>query len=327
MTRTGLTSRPKLPLPPDVGTIDSEHAKTVSREVLRKRLGVRSSLQYQTVTNSTFGKDAPHFTIGSSRRDFVPPFPSPGPGAYDPGDVKNYRRVPYVFPRSQQRDKAPGITANIEVPDTRVFPDIRDVHIGLRDKLYYGEILDTPGPYALPEPKYERIMHKIALRPVSRDADKTAHLGPGTYDVKYTENRHEPSYLFSGPTERDKWMTLNASVPGPGSYNTSCKEMLPSEPKWTIGRKSRLTRRSRGSVPSKPKDLMAVGQCIVDLSVMPNPEASRQYLMSHPAVRALVQEIFDAVFMLKPDDPIEMLERLVESWKDELPAPKKKQNA
>ena len=327
MTRTGLTSRPKLPLPPETEILESEHAKTVSREVLRKRLGVRSSLKYQTTTGS-FGKDAPHFTIGSSRRDFVPPFPSPGPGEYNPADVNAYRRIQHVFPRSQLRDKPSSITANIEMPDLHRFPNIRPFHIGIREKLFYGDIIETPGPYPVPEPKDDRIKHKIALRPVSRDADKTAHLGPGTYDVKYIEKRHEPGYVFSGPSERDRWMTLNAAVPGPGSYNTSNKEMLPNEPKWTIGRKSRLSRRTRNSIPARPKDLLAVGRVIVDLSLIPNAEGSRQYMMTHPQLREIVQEIFDAVFMLKPEDPIEMLENLADQWREELPVKKqKKQNS
>ena len=159
-----------------------------------------------------------------------------------------------------------------------------------------------------------RLTHRIISHPVNRNDEKVAHLGPGCYNPNYVHIRREPAFFFSGPKNRHKWMEDGKDIPGPGSYNTDCREMLKREPKWTIGRKSRPSRRTRNSLPTKPKDLIAVDQCIVDLSVIPNPAACRQYIIAHPEIRYVVGAMLHAVFLEKPENPVDYLISCVESW-------------
>jgi hypothetical protein len=102
-------------------------------------------------------------------------------------------------------------------------------------------------------------------------------------------------------------MVNRQEVPGPGYYQTMLCGTLPTEPHWTIGRKSRLSRRDRAAVPNRPKDLLVVDQVIVDLEVLPNPAAAREYAATHSALRLIVREIFEIIYAQKPEDPIELL--------------------
>lgn len=306
--------RPPLSISPEHES-PGPHAQTVSRDILRSPSKIHTNVKFQFMGASTFGRDAPKFTIGSSRRDETPPIPLPGPGEYNvPDNFDEYRKIKHTFPKSNPKDETVSPTANIDFVNIRDFPAKREAHIGVREKLYYANIIDSPGPTYLPQTTETRLPHRIISHPVNRTAEKVAHLGPGCYNPNYAHIRREPAFFLSGPKNRHKWMEDGKDIPGPGSYNTDCKEMLKREPKWTIGRKSRPSRRMRNSMPAKPKDLIAVDQCIVDLSVMPNPDACRQYIIAHPDIRYVVGAMLHAVFLEKPEDPVEYLISCVESW-------------
>jgi hypothetical protein len=97
-------------------------------------------------------------------------------------------------------------------------------------------------------------------------------------------------------------------IPGPGAYNTTLKEALARVPVWTIGRRSRIAADQRSGEGIKPKDLLAVDSVIVDLGLLPNPVAARQYAAKHPELRTVVHEMITLTCVQKTDDPIGAIE-------------------
>jgi hypothetical protein len=96
-------------------------------------------------------------------------------------------------------------------------------------------------------------------------------------------------------------------IPGPGHYQTDLKETLTRVPVWTMGRKSRLGKKMKNQPVIEPKDLIAIDHFVVDLNLLPNPAMARQYAVSHPDLRKLVNELLEAVFDVKPETPLEFL--------------------
>lgn len=291
---------------PDVGDRAPDQAKTLPRELLlasRPRSGIKYILM-----NGNFGKDAPKFTIPSSRRDNTPPIPLPGPGAYNVPDNLDYRKIKPVFPTSRPQTVAVSPTANAEIPDIRTFPETKPVTIGTRDKFTYYDVIDTPGPNYAPSSDLDRKTHRILSRNDNeRVIEETKNLGPGAYNVTNPSLPRPPAFNFAGPKHRDDWMIDKQGIPGPGSYVFNPNSLLTREPNWSIGRKSRLNRRDRHSTPPQPKDLIAVDQCYVNLALLPNPKAARQYIMVHPEIRQVVHQLLEIVLDEKPEDPIQFL--------------------
>jgi hypothetical protein len=101
-------------------------------------------------------------------------------------------------------------------------------------------------------------------------------------------------------------------IPGPGAYDTTLKESLARVPVWTIGRRSR-TRPGERCEQMRPKDLLAVDSVIVDLQLLPNPAAARQYAAQHPELRTIVHEMIALACEKKTDDPVGVIE---DYWAD-----------
>jgi hypothetical protein len=255
----------------------------------------------------TFGQDAIRWTIPSSRRDDTPMISRPGPGAYNVPVNPDYRRIAPSFPRAPPSDDDTTLTSGIDFINHPFFPDNREAHIGLRGETQVGTVIISPSPNYMPEPRDTRLRHTIRSRTETRYLSETAHLGPGSYEPQWCYLPRDFAFSFAGPNERCGWMINRQGIPGPGHYQTMLKETLPRQPHWTIGRKSRFNRRDKTAVPNQPKDLLVVDQVVVDLDVLPNPAAAREYAATHPAFRLIVREIFDMIYKQKPENPLDVL--------------------
>ncbi|OHS97688.1 hypothetical protein TRFO_36055 [Tritrichomonas foetus] len=307
-----VTSRPRLNLPrPQRSKSVTQRAQTVSRDFFSKYPHVKTNMKFVLAGTSTFGKDAPRFTIPSSRRDDTPNFPSPGPGEYEITDPNNYRKIPPAFSKSRSASVKANPTANIDFINHRVFPETKPAYIGVRNNREFYDIIDSPGPNYYSMPSDTKLQHRILEKPKQRKVEKE-NLGPGSYDVNIdTLLKREPAYNFSGPKNRHDWMIQNDGQPGPGQYNPS--DTVRTEPHWTIGRKSRP---KRNAAPPPQKDLIAVDQCIIHLETLPNPSAARLYIMTHPELRNVVHELLEIVFESKPENPIELIENYFQEIRD-----------
>ena len=215
----------------------------------------RTSIKYMLAAGNNFGKDAPKFTIASSRREEIVSFPLPGPGQYEISDIKNYRKIQPIFPKSHPQTVTVSPTANVDFTDYRSFPEIKERHIFNRTRSEFYDVIESPGPEYVPKEIVTSIPHKISAKKEDDSDLKNAHIGPGSYTLKYPYMPREPAFNFYGPKERDGWIADYRSIPGPGQYEPNIVKKR--EPGWTIGRKSRLSRRHKSVNPNAKKDLIA----------------------------------------------------------------------
>ena len=267
----------------------------------------KTSLKYTLAPGNNFGKDAPRFTIPSSRKEEPPPYPYPGPGEYEIKNIEHYRKLQPTFPKSRPQTVQVSETANVEFINYRSFPEIKGAHIFNREKIDFYDMIESPAPNYVPIEKVTQIPHQISPKVYDRSYEKTAHLGPGSYNLKFPDLPREPSFNFYGPKKRDSWILETRDIPGPGQYQPSFVQKR--QPVWTIGRKSRLSRRTRSSLTNaQKKDIIAIDQVIIRLDELSNPAAARQYIMTHQILRDVVHEIIQTVLNEKPDDPVSFLE-------------------
>jgi hypothetical protein len=203
--------------------------------------------------------------------------------------------------------------------DLRKFPEGRIIQIGLRTDTRYSWGGDSPGPDYVPREREERLYHKIQSHCGTKQLEDTSHIGPGKYDPDYTWGKGPAFKLGGGPKRRSGWMTDNEKNPGPGAYNTDLKETIRTEPRWTIGRRSRKSTKNSGGIH---RDLIAVDQAIIHLENLPNPAAARLYIMTHPELSRIVHDILGIVLEAKPEDPLvfihEFLREIIEDATDQL---------
>ncbi|OHT14459.1 hypothetical protein TRFO_43029 [Tritrichomonas foetus] len=287
---------------------------------MRKKRRAHSNVKFMLSGGNNFGKDAPKFTIPSSRKEEIVPIPLPGPGEYEIYNP-DYRKLKPVIPKSRPRTPIISPTANVEFADTRTFPQVKETHIFNRHNYEYFDVIESPGPSYLPTETSTQIPHRISPKIVDKNAEKYAHLGPGTYTLKFPYIPREPAFNFYGPKKRDDWMVDRQRNPGPGTYDPNFVQK--KEPQWTIGRKSRLSKRNRRSSVRTKKDLIAIDQCIIRLDELANPAAARLYIMTHPILRDIVHEILENVLFYKPDEPVEFIEEYFEQIR-KIQTPKKK---
>lgn len=266
----------------------------------------RTSIKYMLAAGNNFGKDAPKYTIPSSRKEEIITFPLPGPGEYEITNINEYRKIKYVFPKSRPQTVTVSPTANVEFSNYRSFPEIKEMHIFNKSKFEFYDVIESPGPEYVPKETITQIPHKISVKERDDSDLKNAHIGPGSYTLKYPYMPRDPAFNFYGPKRRDDWIADHRNHPGPGEYNPNIVKKR--EPEWTIGRKSRLSRRNKSLNPKMKKDIIAVDQCIISLDQLVNPVAGRQYIMTHPQLREVVHEMIDVILNVKPDDPVAYLE-------------------
>lgn len=314
----------------------TQRAKSVTRNIFKKYPHISKTTNF-VLGRSTFGEDAPHFTIPSSRRDsasFQEQSQFPGPGAYDIfNNTKpiSSRIAPTAQFRSASLDKGIAsafnndetLTSNIDFIDNRQFPQSKPVYIGVRTKHDFYDIIDSPGPSYVPPLPDTRIHHRILSsgRDYNSESAKanTDPIGPGAYNVKYTLlTKREPSYNIGDSSSRGNWMTASESSVGPGSYNPVVTTK--KEPQWSIGKKSRPSGNSRyefidydekikrKASKNVPKDLIAVDQLIIHLEILKDPKGARSYIVNHPQLRNIVHQILELVLAEKPDNPVAFIE-------------------
>lgn len=344
MSKTSRSSLAPLPLNiqpqssiPKANNSKTQRSKSVSRNILPKFSRLPRNSHYYLFSNNTFGNDAPHFTIPSSRRDsesFTEKAQFPGPGTYEPfKDMKQFtsRIAPSAQFRSMSLDRGQvnnysdaTLTANIDFIDKREFPESKPAYIGVRTKHDFYDIIETPGPSYIPPQSDTKLQHRILSS--GRDYNtsitpkKTDTIGPGSYDAKYTLlTKREPSYDISKTNNRYDWMTPNEGSPGPGFY--SPVDVKKNEPQWSIGKKSRPRKKSQvrykdfyekireNESRNAPKDLIAVDQFIIHLEILKDPKACRSYIVNHPQLRNIVHEIIEQVLNSKPENPVAFIEQ------------------
>lgn len=196
----------------------------------RQYYKTRHDFYHSSVSN--FGKDAPHYTIGSSRKQTKVPPSTPGPGSYTPpsnGDTQSHLKYKPKFPIAKDYNAkgSKNVLIDGEIPPSinvgfiyqPVFPSKKPISIGIsRNASKTGSSLDAislsyavnnyPGPSYLPQSTLSTRAHRIAEKPKVKPPTEI-NPGPGEYspDPKYNRKfSNSPAYTCQGPSRRDEWL-------------------------------------------------------------------------------------------------------------------------
>ena len=305
------TTRPKINYQiPKQKTSQTQRPKSVADTILEKYPRLKNKkFNFSTIT--TFGRDSPKFTIPSSRKEDYVLFPLPGPGEYNVVENEKQTLLNCTFPKSKVIDNKRALTANIDYTNYRMFPEVKQSYIGVKDNHDVFYINDSPGPGVVQMPPQRKISIRIPNKYKER-ALEFPNIGPGCYDQS-TEgiDYHIHGYRFSGPKERNQWMVTNDDMPGPGEYTPVLS--VAKVRSRAIGKKSR---HKKNVAPRPPKDLIAIDQIIIHLENLPDPKRSRQYIISKPAIRDVVHEIIETVLYSRPDDPVAFIKEYFAQIRD-----------
>jgi hypothetical protein len=131
--------------------------------------------------------------------------------------------------------------------------------------------------------------------------------GPERYTPKPVLTR-DPAYGLYGPKFRDEWLIDRKKTPPPNKY--SPKQPIASTPMYTIGDRSRMEQKK--FVP------FGVGRFVVKLYEGVTVAQARRYLIKHPELTAVVDEIFGLVLPEKPEDPVGCLRAHFEGIREQV---------
>ncbi|EAX89749.1 hypothetical protein TVAG_155700 [Trichomonas vaginalis G3] len=256
-------------------------------------------------TFSNFGKDAPKIAIGCSRPEPPVPPATPGPGAYE---IPPLRDTPQqvTIPRCVKFREPPSPTANVELVNTRSFPQMRACSIAPKTGKSFYDYIDSPGPSYVPPSSLSPKTHKIASRYETRTTfDSTP--GPGSYNPQRADLERSPVFSMHGISNRDDWLKELQARPGPGHYTP--KQVSKSQPRWTFGSKSRKRSASAPPIP--------LGPFLFKVDSSLNREECYNYIEKKPQLRALIEDIFEYVILYKPEDPVACIRERFASLKED----------
>ena len=262
------------------------------RELMRNSIG------------SSFGLDAPHITIGSSRPTQLPPAQSPGPATYNvPSDPRaSTRRIYQRFPRAKSYEH-PHDGADTELFDLRVFPQIRQSYIGCKPDRPFYDVVESPGPSYVPPSTLSLRSHKIASRSKERAPYVTP--APDAYSPRNPAEPRAPRFPLAGPKRRDGWIHVG-NDPGPADYKPKPEKTMPRDPEWTIGAKSRLSKKRKHPNPPKSR-FFGIDRFVVPLDLSTDLEGDWRYLDAHPELRHMIQAVMERVIAEKPARPLDFV--------------------
>jgi hypothetical protein len=140
--------------------------------------------------------------------------------------------------------------------------------------------------------------------------------GPGYYSPRDIGIPAPPRFSFHGPNSRDSWLAELEKTPSPADYSpiTDYDKTVGVS---LCGHERFTTRKPSIYVKTRGEHLVAIDQLIIDLSKIPDMEAAKRYLYTHPELRVLIQEMVDSVLDTKPKKPIDFLREKFEAEKDE----------
>ena len=289
---------------PKLGTLSPDSKKGYTTRTARSALLLKANLY-------TFGVDAPKITISSSRRPLTKDQNTPGPGEYNVNFDKLETKLQTRISSSRVEDTKRSLTADIGFLDRPEFVNKENGKtIGVREKFELGPIAPGPGPgkYALPSSMDNRT-HLITSRHNREKINENP--GPGTYDP--------PLKLFDlhskGPVpyvnvDRTEWMVKEMErTPAPTDYNPMYNDSKAPIGSTTIHGKihTSIGQRHRGKKMSNGSNVIAVGQCIVKLDKVPDPQEARRYIQKSKGLNRVVKEIYDLILLEKPDSPLEFI--------------------
>ena len=248
-----------------------------------------------------FGKDAPHITIASSRRDSPDIDKVPGPGHYDP-IAGNTRRLQPEIRSSRRPQDASSLTSNIDYIYSPTFPEKRQIKIGQKSAFDFFDVNDTPGPDYFPSSALDSQRgHVIAGRHEERAPEVTP--GPGHYSPKFNLSKGP---MITLPVRARVDGMGEEPTPGPGHYDPQGPQDR-SIGHSLCGHANTGRKRARSSLPGFGSDLLAIGPVMVRMSKLEDPADCRRYLAKHSELKGFVGELYEMVLETRPDDPLGMI--------------------
>lgn len=109
----------------------------------------------------------------------------------------------------------------------------------------------------------------------------------------------------------------NCTGPGPSDYSPHHSVVNKSDPKWTIGKKSRKSKKRKNPNPPKSR-FVGISMFVIPLGLDSDIEADRKYIDEHPAIREMIQDVMDVILANKPTEPMLMLKDYFQQMKSDL---------
>ncbi|OHT02139.1 hypothetical protein TRFO_30902 [Tritrichomonas foetus] len=255
-------------------------------------------MKYSSNNNSDFGKDAPKITIGMSRPNPKISVFNPGPGSYDPPRQPISHRLQTRFPKAEIKKDNTTLTSKIDYIEHRLFPQARSASIGERTKHDLFAVYDTPPPNYMPKREVDRT-HKIQGRHQPRKIEQSP--GPGEYDPN-DDFKYCPHFtrLVRATHNRTKWM-ISEDHPSPTEYSPNGNVVLPKEPQFTIGKKSRRRRRNN---PRNKSCIIGLDVFHVRIGPPFDVDDALEYVRSHPDLKYVLHDVIEEIMELKPAAPL-----------------------
>jgi hypothetical protein len=158
------------------------------------------------------------------------PAQTPGPGHYEVPRDSVYVPIRYHTIQDRPPTNYRTISSNIDYPTDRVFPTLRPLTIGIRQKLEYFQFDDTPAP-ALPQPSpLPAGGLGIGCR-LNRSVLDAEIPPPGRYDPNRKSRPVSVVQMNRGTARGDIWSSTVDS-PAPGTYDPSPPLEKPKH--WTV---------------------------------------------------------------------------------------------
>lgn len=98
----------------------------------------------------------------------------------------------------------------------------------------------------------------------------------------------------------------NCTGPGPSDYSPQHMVVTRKNPQWTIGKKSRKSKKRKNPNPPKSR-FIGIDMFVIPLGLDSDVEADRRYIDEHPAIREMVHEVMEAILYNKPQEPLLMV--------------------
>lgn len=291
---------------------NTQQRAQTARASIQRSAYQKALIQARLYAGCSFGKDAKKITIGIPRQEMRPAQAIPGPGSYNPPTQPISHRLRTMISDYYPEKDFTTLTSGIDYRSRSIFPEqLHTPKVGERLKYDYWTLPETPPPnYVNKRPFAEVPSHKIQDRRERKIVNDNP--GPGAYDAlqsyKTIHDSTRSTHLVMGNDRRGHWM-VSEKNPSPADYSPNKNNVLVHEPSFTIGKKSRrsrreLSRRKNGLSSSDRQATIGVDVFLIKLDPSIDEQEARNYVRSHPDLKNVLHDVIQEILREKPIAPV-----------------------
>lgn len=116
---------------------------------------------------------------------------------------------------------------------------------------------------------------------------------------------------------KDNLTIPNCTGPGPSDYSPVHSIVNKKEPEWTIGNKSRKSKKRKNPNPPKSR-FVGISMFVIALGLDADVETEKKYIDEHPDIRTMIEDVMEIILSNKPEEPLLMMKDYFEQMKNEM---------